>query len=174
MRGSLLIALLAVGLGLAVSVALQAADDQPGMANQQEQQGTEATGSKVLRANDLIGLEVMGENNEKLGKIDNLAVDEQTGQVKYVVISFGTTMGFGGKLLPIPWQAMRLVSMPKAGEQVTSETHCLVSINKDILQKAPGFQQGQWPNFTDQRWVKVINEFYRPYIAKRPSGTYTR
>src|SRR5256885_3361517 len=40
----------------------------------------------VERANKLIGKEVLGSDNQKLGKIDNLVVDLESGHVLYAVI----------------------------------------------------------------------------------------
>ncbi|MEN6449561.1 MAG: PRC-barrel domain-containing protein [Thermoguttaceae bacterium] len=175
---SLLFALFAVGLALTLPFAFNAmgqqqpTPDQPGMTGQGTT-SSDQTNVNIIRGSDVMGLVVRDQNNEKLGKIDNLAIDQNTGRIRYVVVSFGSTLGFGGKLLPVPWQAVKTVSVAKAGEEGTTESHCVLNISKEELAKAPGFQQGQWPDFSNQKWVTAIDQFYRPYVAKRP-GTYTR
>ncbi|MEN6459378.1 MAG: PRC-barrel domain-containing protein [Thermoguttaceae bacterium] len=179
MRGTLLMALLAVGLALVLSVVLQAADpqQQPGMSEQSQQQSETEQGmtqqQKIVRSSDLIGMNVHSQDQEKLGKIENLAIDQNTGRVHYVVVSFGTTLGFGGKLVPVPWRALKTISMAK-GEQAVTESYCTLNVDKNTLAKAPSFEQGQWPDFSNQKWAISINEFYRPYLAKQPSEDYKR
>lgn len=212
MRRSYVIGLLAVALILALTAVMQAAG-QPGVSLPEQQSGAShpaardsdatkpemesgatkrAHASHVWQVTDVIGMEVQGQDREKLGRIENLAIAQETGKIRYAVVSFGTTMGFGGKLLPVPWQALKLVLAAKASEaapfsgvtlpgpvvlpsQATmTAPYCILNIDKDTLAKAPSFEKGQWPNFNDQKWITVIEQFYRPYIAKRTEGTSTR
>jgi hypothetical protein len=186
MRGSLLIGLAVAGLLLAFSPALQAADqplmnpperqpalpdtNNPGMMQQEPMAAVH-----VLRATDVIGLEVRGLNNENLGKIDNLAIDGTTGQIRYAVVSFGSTLGIGGKLLPVPWQALKCgTPAHKAGETVPVAKFAVLNVDKEALDKAPSFKTHEWPDFSDQRWITSIDQFYRPYLAKRSVKPLTR
>jgi hypothetical protein len=174
MRGILVGVSLATGIVLALCVALQAVEPTDSPNNMgRDAMAQQHTVGQIVRATDLIGLEVRGQNNEKIGKVDNLAID-QTGQVRYAVVSFGGTMGIGAKMLPLPWQALTLESMPRPGERATTSPYCVLGIDKDTLAKAPSFESGQWPNFNDQKWVLSIGQFYRPYLAKRLGGSYTR
>ena len=74
-------------------------------------------------------------NQESLGKIDDLAIDQNTGEVRYVVLSFGGTMGIGGKLLPVPWIVLKTIAKPAVTEGVTPEIYCVLNVDKDVLQK---------------------------------------
>jgi hypothetical protein len=129
---------------------------------------------QLVQASRLIGMEVRNENQENLGKIEDLAIDQNTGRVRYAVLSFGGVMGIGGKLLPMPWIALRTMSKPATTEGTVGELYCVLNVDKDALQKAPNFDKGQWSNFNNQRWVVAIDEFYRPYIAKQHGGATTR
>jgi len=51
----------------------------------------------VERANKLIGKEVIGSDNQKLGKIDNLVVDLESGHILYAVIGSGGVGAIGEK-----------------------------------------------------------------------------
>ena len=55
----------------------------------------------VERANKLIGKEVRTSDNQKLGKIDNLIVDLESGHVLYVLVGSGGVLGAGEKKFAI-------------------------------------------------------------------------
>jgi sporulation protein YlmC with PRC-barrel domain len=179
MRVSFSIALLAVGMVLALSPVLQA--DPPTVPRHEQPSGTSPQTSndpgtmktgrtgcqKLCQITDVIGMDIVGPSQEKLGKIENLAIDHNSGKVRYVVVSLNETVAEGGKLLPVPWNALKFVATTKAGEASHATKHCLLNLDKDSLAKAPSFQQGQRPDFSDQRWVTSIERFYQPYVAKR-------
>ena len=110
---------------------------------------------------------VQGQDQERLGKIENLAIDQDTGKIRYAVVSFGGTLGFGGKLVPVPWHALTFVSTARPGEAAATVAYYVLSANKDALAKAPSFERGQWPDFSDQKWQGTIDQFFRPYMAKK-------
>jgi sporulation protein YlmC with PRC-barrel domain len=193
MRGKLSIVLLAVGMVLALSAVLQAADP-PVMPGQQQQPGmspqpgmgpntmktdpnmmkTEGMGANSLcRATDVIGMEVWNQNQkEQLGTIENFAIDHNNGQIRYVVVSIPGTMGERNKLVPLPWQALKAVMTEKTdAETIAVPRYFTLDLDRTVLAKAPSFQQGQWPDFSDQRWVTAIQHFYGPYLAKRSGET---
>jgi sporulation protein YlmC with PRC-barrel domain len=210
MRETLLIGLLASVLVLAPSATMLAAG-QPGKSSPEQPSSSPAVmdsdtmksvaepsaakhalAGRVWRITDLIGMEVQGQGRDKLGKIENLAIDQETGKIRYVIVSFETTMGFGGKLMPAPWQAFKFVSATTAGETVpmggvslsgqmslpspTTGTapYCILNADKDALAKAPGFDRGRWPDFNDRKWITAIEQFYRSYVAKQTEGSITR
>ena len=133
-----------------------------------------AGNAQYVQVSRLIGMEVRNQNQEKLGKIEDLAINQNTGKVGYAVLSFGGTTGIGDKLLPMPWNALTLTSKPATTEGTMPETYVVLNLNKDVLQKAPNFEKSQWPDFNNQKWVVAIDDFYRPYIAQQHGGTMTR
>lgn len=176
MRGKLLLASLAAGLMLALPMALFAVDQQqPGMPQtDQPQLGTESQKANFLKVTDVIGMAVHGQNREKLGKIDNLVIDPNTGRVLYVVVAFNTEE-LSGKCLPMPWMALKCGSETKEYQREEKMAHhVILDINPDELAKAPSFQKGQWPDFNNTQWAAAIERFYRPILAKRAGETYNR
>jgi sporulation protein YlmC with PRC-barrel domain len=180
MRAKLSILLLGVSVILALSTALLADDppvtsgqQQPGMSQQSgsdsETPNTQSTKTcAICRVTDVIGMPVVGQNQETLGKIANLAVDHNTGHVRYIVIATEEN-----KLVPIPWQALKSM-MTKTNNDSTLPKQCTLNISKETLAKAPSFQEGKWPDFSDQRWVSSVTSFYQLNIAKRqPSETHS-
>jgi sporulation protein YlmC with PRC-barrel domain len=188
MRGILPVALLVCGVCLTAFVGLQAVLGEPVVTNPpasqnqgtmqdgQMQNGQMASGEmKCIQISRLIGLHVLNDNQEKLGKIEDLVIDANTGKVHHVILSTGSVMGMGGKMLPVPWNALQTITKAATTQGAMPEVYCTLNISKDALQKAPSFASGQWPNFRDQTFVATVEEFYRPYVAQRQHrGSMTR
>jgi sporulation protein YlmC with PRC-barrel domain len=52
---------------------------------------------EVERANKLVGKEIRSSDNQKLGKIDNVVVDLESGRILYVIVGSGGVLGAGEK-----------------------------------------------------------------------------
>jgi len=79
----------------------------------------------VERANKLIGKHVTGSDNQKLGKIDNLVLDLQSGHVLYAVVDTGLT----GKSFAVP---------PELFTDVQGDT-VRANLDKAKLESSPQF-----------------------------------
>ena len=110
----------------------------------------------VLSASTIAGDKVQNQDGETLGTIKELMIDTGTGRIAYAVLDFGGFLGIGNKFFAVPWPALT----------VCSEKKCLVmEADKELLKTAEGFDQGDWPDFADQRWGARIHHHYRtaPY-----------
>lgn len=108
-------------------------------------------GPDVMAADSLEGDRVVNTAGETLGKIRDIMIDVPSGRVAYAVLSVGGLAGIGDKLFAIPWAAMVL----------DADTHCFVlDVDKERLQKAPGFDKEHWPSMADPRWATSIYEYY--------------
>lgn len=170
MRGKIVMASLAAGLMLALPMALWAVDQPDMPRTDQTQRGTQEQRMMTLKATDVLGTHVYGQNQEKLGKIDNLVIDPNSGLIRYVVVACAEE----AKFLPVPWQALTCSSKTKEGREGKIAHHAILAISREELKNAPTFQQGQWPDFNDTRWASSIERFYRPIVAKRAGETYNR
>ena len=117
------------------------------------------TGQKTPRtmsASTLIGDDVKNKAGEDLGDVKEIMLDMETGQVSYVVVSFGGFLGMGDKLFAVPWNAFTLN---------TDDHSFILDVPKDRLEKAPGFDKDRWPDFADRTWGATIHQYYkqRPY-----------
>ena len=63
---------------------------------------------------------------------------------------FGGLSGMGDKLF-----ALSLDAVGQAGEHAF-----VLDIRKEKLEKAPGFEKGNWPNMADIDWANRVNTFY--------------
>lgn len=64
--------------------------------------------TQIISANTIIGNDVYSQNEENLGEIKEIMLDTRSGDVCYAVLSHGGFLGWGSKLLAIPWEALRL------------------------------------------------------------------
>jgi hypothetical protein len=113
-------------------------------------------GPRVMAADTLKGDDVRNDADEKLGDLSHIMIDVPTGRVAYGVLSVGGFLGMGDKLFAIPWHALKL----------DPEEHCFrLSVSKDQLKDAPGFDKDAWPSMADQSWATQIHEYYHasPY-----------
>ena len=89
----------------------------------------------MLIASDKVeGTPVYGLDSKKIGRIENLMIDKITGQVAYVVLSFGGFLGLGTDHYPLPW------SMLKYDENIGGY---VVNITNDHLKNAPKFHEDE-------------------------------
>jgi hypothetical protein len=99
----------------------------------------------------VIGSKVVNVQNEDLGKIEDLVVDAGAGRIAYAVLSFGGFLGVGDKYFAIPWSAFHFN---------LSEKEAVLNVDKKLLEKAPGFDKDNWPNFADSAWGNSIYKHY--------------
>ncbi|MGH9426685.1 MAG: PRC-barrel domain-containing protein [Terriglobia bacterium] len=112
--------------------------------------------ASVVKASDLIGYSVTNAQGDSLGKIEDIVIDPGQGRIAYAVLSFGGFLGMGDKLFAIPWESLSL----KADEQTL-----LLAVEKEKLQKAPGFDKAEWPNMASREWGTSVHQYYnqKPY-----------
>ena len=110
---------------------------------------------QFLSASTIKGDKVVNRSGEDLGKIEELMVDLQDGRIAYAVLSFGGFLGMGNKLFAIPWKALSLK---------LHEHAFILDVDKEILEKAEGFDKDHWPT-TDREWLSSMYNYYgyQPY-----------
>lgn len=105
--------------------------------------------SGVLKASDLIGMNVLGTDGKKLGDIKDLVIDPEEGGVEYAVLEFGGFSGIGDKYFAVPWEALQL---DQTNKKLSLDVH------KNDLKSAPGFDKNNWPDLSLEQID--IYEFY--------------
>lgn len=113
-------------------------------------------GPDMMGAETLIGNFVYNLSDENLGDIKEIMLDMRSGRVGYAVLSFGGFLGMGDKLFAVPWNALKLD---------TENKRFTLNVEKERLEKAPGFDKNIWPNMADQAWAREIHSYYgtKPY-----------
>ena len=107
-----------------------------------------------LSANKMKGEKVTNMNGDELGKIEDVMIDQDEGKIAFVVIKFGGFLGIGDKEFAIPWEAL-------TGGQGGSPFS--LKINKEILEKAEGFDKEKLPSSREQLSKTYAYYGHKPY-----------
>lgn len=112
----------------------------------------------VLSASTMIGDSIRNAAGESLGKIEEIMIDQRTGNVAYAVVSFGGFLGMGDKLFAVPWKALALDP---------DEHEFILDVDKSRLENAPGFDKDNWPSSPDRSFLDEVHTYYEvePYYA---------
>ncbi|MCC4766438.1 PRC-barrel domain containing protein [Methanosarcina sp. DH1] len=110
--------------------------------------------SDFLSTGTIKGGKVVNRAGEDLGKIEELMIDLQSGRIAYVVLSFSEFMDLGDKFFAIPWQTLT----PRLQEHAF-----LLGTTKEILEKAGGFEKGNWPLAREELAGTYTSYGYQPY-----------
>lgn len=110
----------------------------------------------ALSATTLMGDRVMNLQDEDIGKVEEIMIDIKTGYVAYVVLSFGGILGIGDKLFAVPWSALEIDTERKV---------FILDADKELLERAPGFDKNNWPETPNGQWYHDVYKFYEeePY-----------
>ena len=106
---------------------------------------------RLIASNKVEGTAVYNRTGEQLGTVFNFMVDKISGQVAYVVMSFGGFLGMGESYHPLPWKAL------------TYDTRLegyVVDIDKDRLANAPSHGPEEDP-FVDDEYGAKVDAYYR-------------
>ena len=112
---------------------------------------------RVERATSLIGKQIINQQGEFVGQIDELVVDpENQSRVSYAVVSFGESVGTANKRTAVPLSALNL--QPDGQNFV-------ISLTDEQRRDFPMFEQDKWPTMDDPTWANRTYEYFgqRPY-----------
>lgn len=104
--------------------------DQSGMQNKNYMDSPPANG---MAASDLIGTDLKTSDDESVGEIDDLIID-QDGKVVGVVVNVGEFLGMGEKRIAIDWNAVKVSDTPE-------DRDLRVDMAREDLQSAPGYEK---------------------------------
>lgn len=108
---------------------------------------------QVFRLSTLNGMPVRNTQGDDLGKIEDLVIELNRGDIRYAALSFGGFASVGDKLFAVPWKKLAF----KFGEE---DSYFIVDVTEDQLKRAPGFDQDRWPDVADPNWSKQVDAFY--------------
>ncbi len=106
---------------------------------------------KVLSSDSLVGTTVKNIMEEELGEIKTIMIDLTSGRIAYAVLSFGGFLGLGDKLFAIPWEAFSVSQQEKV---------MYLNVDKEKLERAPGFDKDNWPDMADPSFGSTIYTYY--------------
>lgn len=118
----------------------------------------------AVRGSKLIGMNVYNQQDKSLGEIKDAILDQSGQRIGYVVMSHGSVLGMGGKLVAIPY---RTVSVALAGDR-DHKAH--VNLSEQALRDAPTFDKDHWPDKADATTYYRQTDEYFNKIEARPAG----
>jgi hypothetical protein len=104
------------------------------------------------RAGELMGQTVVSQQGNEIGTIDELVISEN-GQVEYIVLSRGGTLGIGGVLVPVPWEAANL-QWDQENDQLRAD------ITEQQLEGAPTFDGDNWAQITAPDYEQQVHSYF--------------
>lgn len=112
----------------------------------------------AAKASDIIGMTVKNYQDEKLGKVNDLAVDVESGRVVQVILSTGGIIGIGDTLTAVP---------PSALHHDVAQKVLHLDVDKAKLKAAPRFESAKWDEGTQSNRLHGVYAYYgqQPYFA---------
>jgi len=101
----------------------------------------------LLSGQKLFGCKVENPRGEGLGKIEDIMLSADGGQIVYAVVSFGGVLSLGNKLFAFPWSALRVDRSTKK---------VILDLDKKTLAKAHGFDKDHWPDSSTWNWGPAV------------------
>ncbi len=105
----------------------------------------------AAKASDVIGMTVKNYQGEKLGTVEDLAVDVSSGRIVQVILSTGGIIGVGDRLSAVPPGALHY--------DVTNKVLHL-DANKEKLRSAPEFKTAKWAEHSDTEHLSAVYTYY--------------
>ncbi len=123
---------------------------------------------RAIRASKLLDQNLVTTSNDKIGDIEELALDPQNARVSYVVVSSGGFLGMGDKMHAIPWAAVR--ASPGTGKDAPE--NLVVDVTKERLQKSPEFKKDEWARMSEPMWMNELYTYYgvSPYWSGKDTS----
>ena len=106
--------------------------------------------NELISSSKVEGTTVYAENGDRLGTIHNFMVDKHSGQVEYVVLSFGGLLGVGTDYYPLPWDML---------SYDTEQGGYVVDIDKETLDEAPRYAAGEEPAYDRDYQDRVYSHY---------------
>ncbi len=150
-------ALLPLVAGLAGAANPNSTQPQTNQPIQQDQQVAPTPGPtaqyqpKLERAKNLIGVKIVNDQGERLGKVEDIVLTPNRDAVHYVVLAHGGTWGVGDKYFAVPWSQFNFRPGETAGQGIL----VLKNVTNADLDKAPGFDKNHWPTVANENWLGI-------------------
>ncbi len=130
------------------------------------QAGLTGSVTKINKASKLIGMEVHNAQNERLGRIEDLAIDLPSGKIGYAVLSVGGFLGLGEKYIAVPVNELR---------PAPNGDGLLLNVDKARIQSMPGFARNDWPALNEvgplASWRSDLGAQGAPGTVRSETGT---
>jgi sporulation protein YlmC with PRC-barrel domain len=131
---------------------------QTGKAGEMTPGGTATNrGLRLMRAEDVVGMQIQGTTGENLGKVEEIVVHPR-GEVAYAVISLDAAAAGGtAKTIAIPWSVLQQPNVAGA-VNAGDGRKLMLAVDKTRLASAPAFDKSA--KLSDPAWSKDVDTFF--------------
>lgn len=105
----------------------------------------------AVRATEIIGMTVNNYQDQKLGTVNDLAVDVESGRLVQVILSSGGFFGVGDTLTAVPPGALHHDGVQKV-------LH--LNTDKEALKAAPKFEMSRWAECCDSNHLAQVYQYH--------------
>ena len=128
------------------------------------------------RATSLLDFQVFSKDNAQIGDVEDLVLDADAMTVSYVVVKTGQD----GKLIPVPWSALTVVtaqSQPTSTLQTPaskgSQNGLMLNVDQSSLDKAPTIDLTTIPGLGEAAagWDSDYSTYWNGVLGTSQSGT---
>lgn len=154
-------AFIASAIALASCSSLNAQNPTPlqtqNAANQNLQKLDSTTSGPGIRASKLMGMKIQNSQKEGVGQIKDIVLDPTSTRIQYVAVTYGGFLGLGDKMFAVPMQAIKVQPDPDNSNRVV----LVLDVTKEQMNGAQGFDEANWPNFSDEKWSGELHRRYK-------------
>jgi sporulation protein YlmC with PRC-barrel domain len=117
----------------------------------------------AAKASDIIGMKVDNYQDEKLGSVEDLAVDVESGRIVQVIVSTGGFLGMDKTLTAVPPEALRCDDSRKVLQ---------LDASMEKFNAAPKFDYSKWDEGTQSNRLTEVYDYYgeQPYFVADTIG----
>ena len=118
---------------------------------------------KLEKANKVIGMEVKNTQDEKLGKVKDLAIDLQNGHIVEVIVGSGGVFGVDEQVLAVPPGQFTCDAPSKT---------LRLNVDKARFKAGPTFSMSNWKAGVRETDVTQVYQYYgiQPYFTQNSSA----
>lgn len=137
-------------------------DDPADSTMKDNMQGKTTENEMIFQSSKLSDLNVYNKDNadKKLGKIDNLIINEHTGHVLFAVLDPGMMKN----KVAVPWSALQIRQDPNNKDKF----FYVLNKTEDDLKTAPSFDKNNISQVVDKNWQQSVEKFFGVQSVAKP------
>lgn len=108
--------------------------------------------TSIISSDRVTGTNVYNSAGDKIGHVEKVLLDKNSGQVAYALMSFGGFLGIGAKYHPLPWPALKYDTVREG---------YVVDVDKKTLENAPTVDSYEGALWADEAWNRRVYDYYR-------------
>jgi sporulation protein YlmC with PRC-barrel domain len=114
------------------------------------------------RLSNMIEFEVVAQNGDEIGDVNDMVLNLREAQVVYVVVDIGGFLGIGQRQVAVPWDQLTVKSGADESTGAEGQNVFVLNIDQAMLENAPELDMDAIPGVDEpvEGWDEVINGFW--------------